>query len=58
MTVYPTAQSFKKWVAAARVEDIGEVIHLCIEELRDRIGERQGAEILLGDLKQGFEGHE
>ena len=56
--MYPTAQSFKKWVAAARVEDIGEVIHLCIEELRDRIGERQGAELLLGDLKQGFEGHE
>ncbi|SRR6266508_5797724 len=36
--MYPTSTSFRRWASNATVSDLGEVLHICIEELRRRVG--------------------
>jgi len=36
--MYPTSQTFKRWASHATVADLGEVLSICIQEMRERLG--------------------
>ncbi len=46
--MYPTATTFKAWASNATVAELGEVLAICIDELRRRVGPVEYRETLKG----------
>ena len=36
--MYPTSQTFKRWASHATVSELSDVLAICVDELRTRVG--------------------